>query len=128
MHDILLYEPNHERAIRLIFLLSLKDIHCTHVRSVEETLNCLSAQRLNIINFDLLLLGSSKDLLQAPELYAEVASMSAFPVVCIPCDNDNCACKLMPPSVVVCNPEGMLECVKEQLNLKESLLQTGSVQ
>ena len=118
MKDILLFEPNHERARQLIFLLHMAEIRCTLAKSPDETLNYISAQRLKIINFDLLLLGTSKGLKQDSELYAEVAGMSTVPVVSVSCDSDDCVCKSWAASVVSCTPENMLECVKQQLNGK----------
>jgi len=128
MKDILLYEPNHERARHLIFLLKMAEIRCTLARSLDETLNYISAQRLKIIDFDLLLLGSSTCLVSESLLNAEIVTMNTVPVVCIVSDNDDCTRKSCPSNVVVCKAEDMLECVKHQLDVEGSWQQTGSVQ
>ncbi len=128
MKDILLFESDNGRARHLIFLLKMAEISCTLAKSLDETLNYISAQRLKIIDFDLLLLGSSTCLVSESPLYAEVVAMNTVPVVCIASDNDDCTRKSCPSNVVVCKAEDMLDCVKHQLDVEDSWQQTGLAQ
>ncbi len=127
VHDILLYEPNQERAIRLIFLLRLKDIHCTHVRSVEEARNCLSALRLNVISFDMFLLGSLVGIKEEDQLLIDLSELTCIPVVYAPLTTKSIP-EALPNLIIICEPEGLLECVKHQFDVEGSWQQTGSVQ
>ncbi len=124
MKDILIFEPNNERARRLIFLLRLAGVNCTLARSIEETINCLSALHLNVISFDMLLLGSTDGMTLNDQLYLEVSKLTTIPIVFAPADGVVLS-DPVPDTVVICEPDGFLSCIKQLLNIEDYSNETG---
>jgi DNA-binding NtrC family response regulator len=114
MHNILLFEENQEKVPHLVFLLKLADINCTVARTAEEVINWLSADRLMVINFDLVVLNSLQGSGMDNMLLTELCEVVTVPVVCVKRQD-------VPPSiflihhVVTCHPDDLLDCVKQQL-------------
>ncbi len=114
MHNILLFEENQEKIPHLVFLLKLADFNCTVARTAEEVINWLSADRLMVINFDLVLLNSLQGSGMDNMLLTELCDAVTVPVVCVKRPD-------VPPSiflihhVVTCHPDDLLDCVKQQL-------------
>ncbi len=108
---ILLYEPDHTQIPHLLFLLRLRDNHCTHARSAEEALNWLSANRLQVVTFDLVLIGSVSHQPQEMQFFEEICGLS-LPVIFIQRDQEK-----MPESLqsvaTACNPDHLLGCISD---------------
>ncbi len=106
---ILLYEPHNERVAHLVFLLNLADIRCTQARSVEETLNWLTAARLQIVSFDLMMIGSLVET-DAERQLLETLSSSERPLVYLQAGDEP-----VPPAIrekaMVCRSDDLLHCL-----------------
>lgn len=116
---ILLYEPHSERVAHLVFLLNLADIRCTQARSIEETLNWLTAARLQIIDFDLLLIGSLAGT-EAEHQFLKDLSPLERPLVYLQATDEPVPDSLC-EKTVVCRPDNMLSCLTACLDQQTPL-------
>ncbi|MEA3544859.1 MAG: hypothetical protein U9R69_06515 [Thermodesulfobacteriota bacterium] len=114
MKNILLFEPDQKMVPHLIFLLKLANIQCSVARTMEETINLLSAERLNVIHFDLLLLSSLEGSEQEKKILTEQISSIAVPVVYTRRENDYLT-ESLSREVVSCHPDNLLHCLEECL-------------
>ena len=114
MHNILLFETNQEKIQQLVFLLKLADIRCTVARTPEEVLNWVSACRMMVTSFDLVLLNSLQGSGLDNMLLTELCEVKTAPVVCVRRQDVPPSIFLIHP-VVTCHPDNLLECLKEQL-------------
>ena len=78
--SILIYEPHSERMPHLVFLLQLAQFSATHARTAAEAINWLTAYRLQVISFDLVLISSACTTPDELQLAQELPQLS-LPVV-----------------------------------------------
>lgn len=114
MHNILVFEADHEKIPHLVFLLKLADIHCTVAETAEEVLNWLSAELLTMMSFDLILLNSLEGNGLDNMLLTELCKVATVPVVCVQREEITPSIFLI-HHVVTCHPDDLLDCVKKQL-------------
>ena len=114
---ILLYEPRPERVAHLVFLFNLADIRCTQARTVEETLNWLTAMRLEIVNFDLIMIGSLLGVPAEEHLFTELRQVS-LPMIFLQSPGESCP-EALEGRTMVCRPDDMLHCLEECLGTSD---------
>ncbi len=114
MMNILVYEPDKNNAPHIKFLLKVADIRCTLADSTDELLNWLATDSLKTTRFDLLLLNSWPNLTGRKDLFDEVTTASALPIIFVLRGG-----QYRPPitdrRIAICHPENMLKCIKLQL-------------
>ncbi len=114
MTNILVYEPDKNNAPHIKFLLKVADIRCTLADSTDELLNWLATDALKTTRFDLLLLNSWPNLMGRKDLFDEVTTTSALPIIFVLRDG-----QYRPPitdrRIAICHPENMLNCINLQL-------------
>jgi len=127
MHNILLFEPDHEKVSHSVFLLKLADIQCTVAKTAEEVLNWVNACRMLVTSFDLILLNSLQGSGLDNMLLTELCEQATVPVVCVQRQD-------APPSiflihnVIICHPDHLLDCLQEQFNSLANQLPKEKVQ
>ena len=114
MNNILLLEPNSEKIPHLVFLLRLADISCTVARSVEEAFNWLTANRLMVTRFDLVLLNSLQGVELEKKLLDEMTSSTEIPLVYVQREGAYLP-QFKTKGIVVCHPDNLLSCLQECL-------------
>jgi len=119
MPHILLFEENQGRIPHLVFLMKLAEVDCTVARTAEELLNWLSADRLMIINFDLVLLNSLPRNGMDNLLLTELSKVATVPVICVKRLNKPLSISMV-HNVVTCHPDDILDCVNQQLSLVDT--------
>jgi hypothetical protein len=110
---ILIYEPHCEQVPHLVFLLHLADICGTHARTAEEAINWLSAHRLQVITFDLLLICSFSRTEHEHQLLMELPGL-LLPVVFLQRDNVSPVTPLA-HNGITCHPDDLLNCLRDCL-------------
>jgi len=114
MYNILLFESNQEKISHLVFLLKLADIHCTVARTAEEVLNWISACRMMVIKFDLVLISSLQGSGLENMLLTELCHSATVPIVCV---ERQCLplSKFLHQHIITCHSDDLLNCLKEHL-------------
>ncbi|MCD6580564.1 MAG: hypothetical protein J7K90_02080 [Desulfuromusa sp.] len=98
----------------MIFLLNLADIHCTIAKTIEEAINWLSADRLQVIHFDLFLMSSLEGVDLEKELLAEISNSITVPVVSIQRENQPLP-EVCGTEIISCHSDNLLSCLGEHL-------------
>ena len=105
--SILIYEPHCERMPHLVFLLQLAQFSATHARTAAEAINWLSAYRLQVISFDLVLISSACTNPDEQQLAAELPNLS-LPVVFLQREDTPLA-DLPCRKGIICRPDNLLD-------------------
>ncbi len=119
MKRILLLEPNRDHVPHLIFLLKLVDIQCTVARSVEEAINWLSAAKMMVVHFDLVLWSSFPGLGPEMKMLERIINSSTVPVVYLQREGSYLP-QIPGDGVIICNPANLLSCLRDCLAIKHN--------
>lgn len=109
--NLLIYEPRCEQMPHLIFLLHLADISCTHARTAAEAINWLTALRLQLSAFDLILICSFSQTEPEQQLLMALGDLS-LPVVFMQRGETPLA-DLFEQKGIICHPEDLLTCIND---------------
>ena len=110
---ILIYEPNCEQMRHLVFQLHLANISCTHARTAAEAINWLSAHRLQLSTFVLLLICSFSQTEPEQRLLMALDDLS-LPVIFLQRE-DTPRAELLGQNGIICHPEDLLNCLDDYL-------------
>ncbi len=117
MKHILLLEPNRDHVPHLIFLLKLADIQCTVARCVEEAVNWLSAAKMMVAHFDLVLWNSFPGIGPEKDLLTEIADSTTIPVVYLQREGSYLP-HIPSDGIIICHPDNLLSCLRECLAIE----------
>ncbi|MBN1957691.1 MAG: hypothetical protein JXQ81_07455 [Desulfuromonadales bacterium] len=116
MTNILLFEPDLGKVPNLVFVLKLAGIDCTVSRTIDEMLNWLSAASLMVTRFDLVVLNTFEEKHQKALTQRRSVYFSQLPVIAVKrAQNDFTMLRDIKP--IICSPDNLLTCLKEQLAL-----------
>lgn len=119
MRNILVYEADQSRIPHLVFLLNLADIRCSVARSTEELLNWLSAVRLEVTRFDLLLLHSWQQDEVGRAVLKRILATVSLPVIYVARES-GISSEPHGEGVIRCTPDTLLSCLDEHLQRIDS--------
>ncbi len=118
MTHILMLEPNRENVPHLVFLLKLAGIRCTVARNLEEVVNWLSAHRLMVAHFDLVLLNSLSGLDPEKKLLDDITGSTTVPLVYVQRDGSYLP-QISGEGIILCHPDNLLSCLRECLDSED---------
>ena len=117
MNHILLLEPNREHVPHLVFLLKSSDIQCTVASSFDEVINWLSAARMMVAHFDLVLLNSLQGSGPEKKLVNRMVGSTTVPVVYVQREGSSLP-HIPGDGITICHPDNLLNCLRECLAIE----------
>lgn len=108
MRHLLLYQPRCDQASQLL-LPALDNVRLTHAGHAIDALNWLTASRLGIVAFDLVVVAALINEAQEFLFLSELCSVS-LPAIFIQQRQEPVPLKIQ-KKVIVCRPENLIACI-----------------